>query len=343
MKTDWLPSSVLIIAELSANHHQNLDTALATLGAMAEAGADAVKVQTYRPESMCLNVDNGYFGKRQSGPWKGRTLWDLYTEAALPYEWHRPIQREAERLGLRFFSSPFDLAAVDFLQRLDVPYFKIASFEINHIPLLKKVAATQKPVIISTGVATEEDIELALATCREAGNSNVLLLKCTSQYPATIADANLMTLPDMRQRFCVPVGLSDHTAGAIVPVTAVSLGARAVEKHVILDRSQGGPDAHFSMEPEEFADMVRQVRQVEQALGNCSYAVSDSDKARRRSIFVVSDLNAGQIITEADVAVLRNGAGLHSKHWFDVIGNAVLAPVKRGNPLLAEHMGWGSD
>ncbi|MEZ9141880.1 MULTISPECIES: pseudaminic acid synthase [unclassified Shewanella] len=336
--TDWLPKKAIIIAELSANHNGSLERACDTIRAMAASGADIVKVQTYRPESLCLDIDNDYFGKRKKGLWKGRTLWSLYQEAALPYEWHQPLQTLTHELGMEFFSSPFDLEGVDFLESLNVPYYKIASFEVNHIPLIEKAALTGKPLIISTGVADDKDIELALNTCFKAGNFNVALLKCTSQYPASLNDANLKMLTDMQQRFKVPIGLSDHTMGSLVPMTAVSLGARIIEKHFTLNRNDGGADGAFSMEPHEFREMVDQIRAVESCLGEVSYKVTEEDKLRRRSLFYCRNLSAGEVIGEEDIKVLRNGSGLQPKYMEQLLGKALERSVKVGEPVLADDL-----
>ena len=258
---------VYIIAELSANHNHDFDLAVKTIEAMAEAGADAVKIQTYTPDSLVLDVDNKYFGPIKGGLWDGIKRYDLYKVGMLPYEWQPKLQKVASDLGLDFFSTPFDLEGVDFLEKMNVPKYKIASFEINDIPLIRYVAKKHKPMIISTGVGDEADIRLALETCYQEGNYDISLLKCTSEYPATIEEANLLTIPDMKQRFGVSVGVSDHTMGSLVPMVAVSLGAEMVEKHFILSRSCGGPDSAFSMEPSEFREMVDRIREVEKALG----------------------------------------------------------------------------
>ncbi|GGP44958.1 N-acetylneuraminic acid synthase [Shewanella saliphila] len=302
---------------------------------MAASGADIVKVQTYRPESLCLDIDNDYFGKRKKGLWKGRTLWSLYQEAALPYEWHQPLQELTHELGMEFFSSPFDLQGVDFLEKLKIPYYKIASFEINHIPLIEKAARTGKPLIISTGVADDTDIQLALNTCYEAGNFKVALLKCTSQYPANLSDANLRMITDMQHRFKVPIGLSDHTMGSLVPITAVSLGARIIEKHFTLNRNDGGADAAFSMEPNEFSKMVEQIRSVESCLGEVNYSVTEEDKLRRRSIFYSRNISIGEVINKEDIKVLRNGSGLEPKYMNQLPGVTLARNVKIGEPVLA--------
>lgn len=327
-------SKIFIIAELSANHNNDFDLAVRTLEAMAESGADAVKIQTYKPESLTLDLDTGYFAPRTEGLWKGYTPWNLFTEAALPYEWQPKLQKIAHELGMEFFSSPFDKEAVDFLESLNVPMFKIASFEITDIPLIEYAASKGKPMIISTGVAEIEDIELALEACRKVGNHDITLLKCTSQYPATIDQANLLTIPDMKSRFGVKVGVSDHTMGSLVPTVAVSLGATIVEKHFILDRGLGGPDSAFSMEPNEFKEMVQAVRKAEAALGFVSYEVSEKDKNRRRSLFVRKDIKAGELITDDHVRSIRPGFGMHPKELKNWIGKPSPKDFVKGNRFL---------
>lgn len=326
-------NSTFIIAELSANHNNDLDLALKTVKAAAESGADAIKVQTYTADSLALDVDNEYFGPKKEGLWKGIRPYDLYKEAALPYEWHVKIQKYASELGIIFFSSPFDLDAVDFLEKLNVPLYKIASFEITDIPLIRYTATKGKPMIISTGVASIEDIDLALKACKDVGNDDITLLKCTSQYPAQIADANMNTIPDMRDRFGVNVGLSDHTMGSIVPVTATALGATVIEKHFILDRSLGGADSSFSMEPNEFKDMVDQVRFVEQALGRIKYDINEKDMYKRRSLFAIKDIEEGEIITNENVKSLRPGIGLHPVFLGDILGKPSKWKHLKGDPF----------
>lgn len=326
-------SKVFIIAELSANHNNDIELAKRTIKAASDAGADAVKVQTYTADSMALDVDNEYFGPKKEGTWKGIRPYDLYKEASLPYEWHSILQKEAEDLGILFFSTPFDLEGVDFLEQLNVPMYKIASFEITDIPLIKYVAEKQKPIIVSTGIADLSDIELVLDTCRAAGNEDVTILKCTSQYPATIEDANLLTIPDMMKRFGVKVGVSDHTFGSIVPVVAVSLGARVVEKHLILDRNLGGHDSSFSMEPDEFKKMVLDVRNAEKALGGVKYDVTEKDKLKRKSLFISEDIMAGEEFTSKNVRSIRPGHGLPPKEWDNVIGQKAGKDYKKGTPL----------
>lgn len=323
----------LVIAELSANHNNNFELAVKTIEAMAGAGADAVKIQTFKPESLTLDIDTGYFAPRTEGLWKGYTPWKLFTEAAMPYEWQPKLKRVAEDLGLVFFSSPFDHEAVDFLETMQVPMYKIASMEITDIPLISYTASKQKPMIISTGVADADDIGLAVETCRQAGNRQITLLKCTSQYPARIEDANLTCIPDMKQRFGVDVGVSDHSPGSMVPVVAVALGAVVVEKHFILDRKLGGPDSAFSMEPHEFAEMVQAVRQAEAALGRVSYDITNNDKLRRRSLFVVRDIAAGELLSPENIRSIRPGAGLHPKYYDEVIGKRAIRYICKGKAL----------
>ena len=325
-----------IIAELSANHNNDFNIAVKTIEEMARTGANAVKVQTYRPESLTLNLSSGLFAPKENGLWKGYTPWDLYREASMPYEWQPKLQQIAHKNGLDFFSSPFDKEGVDFLERLEVPKYKIASFEITDIPLIEYTASKGKPMIISTGVAEKDDIELAIKTCKDVGNHNITILKCTSQYPATVEQANLITIPDMRERFGVEVGLSDHTMGSLVPVVATSLGATVIEKHFILQRSMGGPDSQFSMEPHEFKEMVRAVRDVETSLGKVTYEVNEQDKLRRRSLFVAEDIKAGDTITEKNVRSIRPGHGLHPRYYKDILGKTSNQDMKKGEPFDIE-------
>lgn len=333
-----MQNKTLIIAELSANHNNDYNLAVRTIEAMAKAGADAVKVQTYKPESLTLNLDTGPFAPKTEGLWKGYTPWKLYTEAAMPYEWQPKLQKVAEALGLEFFSSPFDLEGVDFLETLNVPRYKIASMEINDLPLIQRAAQTGKPMIMSTGLAEPADIDAAIQTCRDAGNNDITILKCTSQYPATIAEANLLTIPDMIERFGVKVGLSDHTMGHLVPVVAVALGATVVEKHFILDRSLGGPDSAFSMEPKEFADLVKAVREAESALGKVSYEVAEKDKLRRRSLFITENIAAGAEILPHQVRSVRPGHGLPPTAISEVIGKKASRDLSAGTPLKWEDL-----
>jgi pseudaminic acid synthase len=331
-------SKTYIIAELSANHNHDFDLAVKTIEAMAEVGADAVKIQTYTPDSLVMDVDNEYFGPIKGGLWDGIKRYDLYKVGMLPYEWQPKLQKVALDLGLDFFSTPFDLAGVDFLEKMDVPKYKIASFEINDIPLIRYVARKHKPMIISTGVGDETDIQLALETCYEEGNHDISLLKCTSEYPATIEEANLLTIPDMKKRFEVPVGVSDHTMGSLVPTVAVSLGAEIVEKHFILSRSCGGPDSAFSMEPSEFKEMVSNIRNVEKALGSVKYDITDRQRNKRRSLYAKTDIHCGEQFSEENIGSFRPGYGLSPKYWDQIIGKRAEREIKRGDILLNDDL-----
>ena len=325
-------SKTFIVAELSANHGHKLEVALESVRAAKEAGADAVKIQTYTADTITLNCDAEDF--RVKGTlWDSRTLYDLYQEAYTPWEWHQAIFDEAKKCGFICFSTPFDKTAVDFLEDLGNPIMKIASFEITDTPLIEYAAKKGKPMVISTGIAMPEDIELAVKTCKEAGNDDITLLKCTSSYPAPIEAANLMTMVDMKERYGVKVGLSDHTMGYDVAVAAVALGATLVEKHFILDRSIGGPDAAFSMEIVEFAAMVKSIRNVEKALGEVKYPIDPSKiKGREfcRSLYVAEDIKAGDNITEKNVRSVRPGFGLHPKFLPEILGKTAVRDLEMG-------------
>ena len=325
-------SKTFIVAELSANHGHKLEVALESVRAAKEAGADAVKIQTYTADTITLNCDADDF-KIKGTLWDGRTLYDLYQEAYTPWEWHQAIFDEAKKCGLICFSTPFDKTAVDFLEELGNPIMKIASFEITDIPLIEYAARKGKPMVFSTGVAMPEDIELAVKTCKEVGNNDITLLKCTSSYPAPIEDANLMTMVDMKQRYDVKVGLSDHTIGNDVALAAVALGATLVEKHFILDRSIGGPDAAFSMEKGEFVAMVKSIRNVEQAIGEVVYPTDPSRiKGREfcKSLYVAEDIREGEIITEKKVRSVRPGFGLHPKYLPEALGKTAARNIEFG-------------
>lgn len=327
-----------IVAELSANHGHKLEVALESVRAAKEAGADAVKIQTYTADTITLNCDRNDF-KVKGTLWDGRTLYDLYQEAYTPWEWHQAIFDEAKKCGLVCFSTPFDKTAVDFLDDLGNPICKIASFEITDIPLIEYAAKKGKPMVISTGIAMPEDIELAVQTCRKVGNFDITLLKCTSSYPAPIEDANLMTMVDMKNRYGVKVGLSDHTMGYDVAVAAVALGATMLEKHFILDRSIGGPDAAFSMEIGEFSAMVKSIRNVEKAIGEVVYPTDPSKiKGREfcRSLYVAEDIKAGEVITEKNVRSVRPGFGLHTKFYKDILGKKVSRDLTKGDRFSTE-------
>lgn len=327
---------VFMVAELSANHGGSLEVCLETVRAAARAGADAIKVQTYTADTITLDSDADCFRINHGTLWDGTTLHALYTEAQMPWDWHAPIQAEAERNGLIFFSSPFDFTAVDYLDALGVPIFKIASFEIADIPLIEYAAAKGKPVILSTGIAGLAEIEEAVAACRRAGNDQITLLACTSAYPADPAAANLLTLPLLAQTFGVRVGLSDHTIDDVVAIAAVALGARVVEKHFILDRALGGPDASFSLEPDQFAALVNKVRITEQALGKVQWGPTGQAAANKqfgRSLFIAKDMKAGDVLTETNLRSVRPGDGLHTRHWHALLGRVVTRDVLKGTPM----------
>jgi len=335
-------SPVLVIAELSANHRQSRTLAERTIRAIAETGADAVKLQTYTPDTITLDCDDAPFQTKENGLWSGRNLHSLYTEAFTPWEWQPGLKRLAESLGLACFSSPFDPSAVDFLEAMDVPAYKIASFEITDIPLIEHCAAKGKPIILSTGIATLADIEAAVDACRRVGNDDIALLKCTSSYPAPVERANLATIPHLAATFGVVAGLSDHTLGIAVPIAAVALGARVIEKHFTLDRSAGGVDAAFSLEPDEFRQMVEGIRVAERAIGRVDYSMT-TEKAKsrryRRSLFVVEDVKAGEELSSRNVRSIRPGDGLPPVRFAELEGRRFVADVSRGTPLSAELLG----
>lgn len=326
---------VFIVAELSANHNQSYDRAAELLRAAKAAGADAIKLQTYTPDTLTIACSNDYFRIRGT-QWNGRTLYDLYAEAHTPWEWHAPLKGLAEDLGLEFFSSPFDTTAVDFLDQLGVAAFKIASFELVDIPLLRYVAAKGKPVILSTGMAEVAEIEEALTALRDSGATEIALLKCTSGYPAAPDEMHIRTIPHMAATYGVPVGISDHSLGISVAIAAVSLGACIVEKHLTLSRADGGPDSAFSLEPNEFASMVDAVRTTERALGTVRYGASPSEEASRafrRSLFVVGDVQAGEAFTSMNVRSIRPGDGLHPRYLREVLTKRASQNIPRGTPL----------
>lgn len=330
------------IAELSGNHQQSLALARAMVDAAAKTGVDAIKLQTYTADSMTLDCEHGeFFISDKSNLWKGRSLHDLYGVASTPYEWHKELFDYAAEQGLIAFSSPFDHAAVDFLMSLNVPAFKIASFENNDIPLIEYVARTGKPVILSTGMASEEELEIAVETLRTHGCDNFALLKCTSAYPAEPAHANLATIPALRKKFRCEVGLSDHTLGDALPVTSVALGASIIEKHFVLNRDDGGVDSAFSLQPEEFKHMVQQVSIAQQARGNVSFGATAQEKDSikfRRSIYISSDIKAGDEITLDNVRVIRPGLGLAPKHWKEVLGKRFSKDATKGTALSWDHI-----
>lgn len=326
-----------IIAELSANHKQDIEIAIKTIKAAKAAGADAIKLQTYTPDTITLNSHKEYFKLQHGTIWDGMYLYDLYQEAYTPWEWHEKLFKVAEEEGLICFSSPFDNSAVDLLEKLNTPVYKIASFEVMDIPLIRYTAARKKPMILSTGVAELGDIQLAVQTCLEQGNDELALLKCTSAYPAPLELSNLQTIPNMMETFDVVAGLSDHTMGAIAPVVAVSLGAKIIEKHFILDKSIGGPDSSFSMDPDEFKHMVQSIRDAEKTLGQVDYSLSERTRASRaitgRSLFVVKDIKKGEVFTDGHVRSIRPGYGLEPKYLDQVMGKRATQDIEKGEPL----------
>lgn len=333
----WNSDKIVIIAELSCNHIQHFDIAVKTIEAMAACGVDVVKVQNDNADGgITINCDNEYFQVGGGTLWDGETLYTLYKKTDTPWDWLPKLQKLAHSLGMGFFSTPSDESGVDFLEGLNVPAYKISSFEITDLGLIEKAARTGKPIIISTGIAEEEDIRLAVDTCRKVGNNNILLMKCTSSYPAPIEEANLLTIPDMKTRFGVRVGLSDHSMGNTVACTAVALGAEMVEKHFILDRCLGGPDAAFSMEPEEFKKMVDRIRDVEKSLGRVKYELSEKGKQNRhfsKSLFFVKDMKAGDVITKENMSAVRPANGLHPKYYKELLGKTVNSDIKYGTPV----------
>ena len=332
-------STCFIIAELSANHNGNIDIAKRTIIAAKRAGANAVKLQTYTPDTLTIDCDNEYFQIHEGTLWDGKTLYQLYGEAYTPWEWHEELFELAKNEGLICFSSPFDKSAVDFLEELNVPAYKIASFEIQDIPLIEYAASKQKPMIISTGIADEEDISLAIEACHKMNNQDIILLKCTSSYPAPLELANLNTIPDLKERFNVQVGFSDHTYGSLAPTVAVTLGAKVIEKHFILDKSIGGPDADFSLDVDEFKEMVDKVRDTERLLGTVSYEIPEKVKKNRkfaRSLFLVSDVKTGERVTEKNVRSIRPGYGMHPKFLNKILGKTFSGDFVKGTPFNDE-------
>jgi pseudaminic acid synthase len=328
--------SAYLIAELSANHNQDFDQAVRIIEAAKQAGADAVKLQTYTADTISLNSDKEYFQVKGGTLWDGKTLYALYQQAYTPWDWQPKLKKIANDLGMDLFSSAFDDTAVDFLEQMKVPAHKLASFELVDLPLIEKMAATGKPLIMSTGMASLEDIEEAVATARKAGATQIALLKCNSAYPAPPEDMNLRTIPEMARRFNVPVGLSDHTLGATAAVTAIALGACIIEKHITLSRSKPGADSAFSLEPQEFKAMVDAVRTAEKALGHVYFGFSEKEQATRRfrrSLFVVEDMKQGELFSPRNVRSIRPGDGLHTRHLAEVLGKRAARDIQRGTPV----------
>lgn len=332
-----------MIAEISGNHNQSLEKAIKIIDAAADSGAHAVKLQTYTADTLTINVDHGeFFISDSKSLWKGRSLYDLYEEAHTPWEWHKALFDRAKERGMLCFSTPFDETAVDFLESLDMPVYKIASFENNHIPLLKKIAATGKPVIMSTGISTLADIALAVQTLRSNGCKDIVLLKCTSTYPATPENTNIRTIPHMAQMFNCHVGLSDHTMGVGVAIGAVAMGARVIEKHFTIDRSEGGVDSTFSMEPAEFRTLVDETKKAFQSLGEVTYGILPEELKSltfKRSLYIVEDMSEGEILTKKNLRIIRPGLGLAPKYLEQMLGKKINCNVKKGTALTFDLIG----
>lgn len=326
---------VYMIAEMSGNHAGSLENAIKIVHAAKESGADCIKIQTYTPDTMTIDSDNEWF-KISKGTWTGDTLYKLYQKAYTPWEWQAILKEEADKIGIDFLSTPFDKTAVDFLEDLGVEFYKIASFEIVDIPLIKYIASKQKPIIMSTGNATLGEIEDAVKAVKIQGNNQLCLLKCSSAYPAISEDMNLKTIKHLSDTFNVVSGLSDHSLGSIAAVTSVAMGAKIIEKHFTISRQIKNPDSSFSMEPQEFKQMVKDVRDAERAIGKVSYELSEKEKESlifRRSIFIVKNIKKGDLITEENVRVIRPGYGLEPKYFDEVIGKIALKDIERGTPL----------
>ena len=334
-------SPVFIIAELSANHNGSLETALETIRAAKRAGADCIKLQTYTADTITLDSRKDDFKLKQGTIWDGKYLHDLYQEAYTPWEWHEELFRVAKEEGLVCFSSPFDFSAVDLLEKLEAPAYKIASFEITDIPLIEYVASKKKPVIMSTGISEMEDIELALDACKRMGNEDIILLKCTSSYPAPIDEANMIMIRDFKERFGVFSGLSDHTLGIVVPVVSVAMGGKVIEKHFILDHSIGGPDASFSLDEKEFSQMVEAVRNAEKAIGSVDYHLTDKQKKGKdfsRSLYVAENMKKGDKIDATNIRSVRPGFGMHPKYYHSIIGKVINQDLEKGTAFKKEFL-----
>jgi len=327
---------VFIIAEISANHNQNYDKAVQLVKAACEAGADAVKLQTYTPDTMTIDSDKEWFQIKVNEAWKDQTLYDLYKKAYTPWEWHSKLAEITKNYNVLLFSTPYDETAVDFLEQMDVPVYKVASFELIDLELLKKIALTKKPVIISRGMASLEELELAYKTLKENGCPEVAILHCVSSYPALPKEMNLATIQDLKKKFDVVVGLSDHTLTTETAVAAVALGAKIIEKHITLDRNEKGPDSGFSLEPKEFKELVRQVRNVEQAIGVVRYECGEKESENivfRRSLFAIKNIKAGEILTKENVRSIRPGYGLAPKFLNQILGKKAKKDIDKGTPL----------
>ncbi len=333
-------SNVFIIAELSANHNQDFEIAVKTIKAAKRAGANCIKLQTYTPDTLTIDCQKDDFIIKGT-IWEGKNYYELYKEAYTPWEWHKDLFDVAKKENLICFSSPFDNSAVDFLESLNTPAYKIASFEITDIPLIEYVASKNKPIIISTGIADEHDIKLAIDACHRMKNYDIALLKCTSSYPAPINEANLAMIKDLSEKYNVISGLSDHTLGINAPIVATALGAKIIEKHFILDKSLGGPDATFSLDEKEFSDMVKAVRQAEMSIGNIDYKLTEKQIKGRdfsRSLYIVKDLKKGEILNEKNLRSIRPGYGLHPKYFKDVLGKKINQNIERGTAFDLKYL-----
>ncbi|APC41165.1 pseudaminic acid synthase [Clostridium estertheticum] len=329
-------SAVFVVAEISANHNGNFDNAVKLIKEAAKAGVDAVKLQTYTADTITIDCNNEYFQIKQGTLWDGRNLYNLYKEAYTPWEWQPKLKEIAEEEGLICFSSPFDKTAVDFLEDMNVPVYKVASFEITDIPLIEYMASKGKPMILATGIATLSEIQEAIDACKRVGNYQIAILKCTSAYPAPLEDMNLKTIPNLAETFNVVSGLSDHTIGISVPIAAVALGAKIIEKHFTLCRADGGPDAAFSLEPDELKAMVISIREIEKALGTVTYDLTDKMKNSRafsRSLFAVENIKKGEVLTENNVKSIRPGYGMHTRYYNEIIGKIAKTDINKGMPM----------
>lgn len=332
---------VFVVAELSANHNHDINIAKKTIEMAKKAGADAVKIQSYTPDTITIDCDNEYFQVNQGTIWDGTTLYKLYQRAFTPFEWHEELFDYANKIGITLFSTPFDKTSVDLLESLNNPIYKIASFEINDIPLIEYIASKNKPIIMATGVATLSDIEEAVNTCKKVGNSDITLLKCTSAYPTPFEEVNLKTMMNLKETFGVNVGLSDHTIGNAVSISAAALGACVIERHVILDRKLGGPDSSFSLDADEFTNLVKDIRIVEKAIGKVTYELTQKQiksKEHSRSLFVVKDMEKGQIITEQYIRSIRPAFGMHTRYLKDILGKRVKCNLKKGTPMKWDYI-----
>lgn len=336
-------SPVYIVAEMSGNHNMDFDRAKEIIYRSKCAGADAVKLQTYTADTITLDCDNEYFQIKHGTLWDGDTLHSLYQKAYTPWEWQEALFQYAHEIGIEMFSSPFDCSAVDFLENIGVPAYKVASFEINDIPLIQKIARTGKPIIIATGIAELADIELAIQTCKKEENDQIILLKCTSAYPTPYDEVNINMVGTLQQTFGCIVGVSDHTFGSVVPILSVAMGGKMIEKHVTLRRSDGGTDAEFSMEMSEFEDMCKQVRMAEKAMGIKTYYLTESQKMERhfsRSLFVAEDIKSGDVLNEKNIKSVRPADGMHTKYFSEIMGKHVNQDLKKGTPMDWSYISW---